>query len=110
MRRAQDLDTYTKAAVTVAKKYFAISDIEDFYKKKDARPLMFCHFARSVSDKTYDEVCGLAWAPCDVLVASDTRMHALRTQPLCTTRAHTHTHTHTLPHDRCRATSTCTRS
>lgn len=53
----QDLDTYNKAAVAVAKKYFAISDIDDFYKKKDARPLMFCHFARSISDKTYDEVC-----------------------------------------------------
>jgi dynein heavy chain len=53
----QDLETYKKSAVAVAKKYFTINDIDDFYKKKDARPLMFCHFARSLGDKTYDEVC-----------------------------------------------------
>lgn len=53
----QDLDTYNKAAVAIAKKYFAINDIDDYYKKKDARPLIFCHFARGLSDKTYDEVC-----------------------------------------------------
>jgi dynein heavy chain len=52
----QDLDTYNKAAVAIAKKYFAINDIDDYYKKKDARPLIFCHFARGLSDKTYDEV------------------------------------------------------
>jgi hypothetical protein len=54
----QDLETYNKAAVAIAKKYFAISDIDDYYKKKDARPLIFCHFARGLSDKTYDEVGG----------------------------------------------------
>jgi dynein heavy chain len=52
----QDLDTYNKAAVAIAKKYFAINDIDDYYKKKDARPLIFCHFARGLSNKTYDEV------------------------------------------------------
>jgi hypothetical protein len=52
----QDLDTYNKAAVAIAKKCFAINDIDDYYKKKDARPLIFCHFARGLSDKTYDEV------------------------------------------------------
>jgi dynein heavy chain len=55
--RLQDLETYKKSAVAVAKKYFTINDIDDFYKKKDARPLIFCHFARGLSDKTYDEVC-----------------------------------------------------
>lgn len=43
--------------MAVAKKYFTINDIDDFYKKKDARPLIFCHFARGLTDKTYDEVC-----------------------------------------------------
>jgi hypothetical protein len=52
----QDLETYKKSAVAVAKKYFTINDIDDFYKKKDARPLIFCHFARGMGDKTYDEV------------------------------------------------------
>lgn len=53
--------------MAVAKKYFAINDIDDFYKKKDARPLIFCHFARSLSDKTYDEVgefCQMAAPGC----------------------------------------------
>lgn len=53
----QDLENYKKSAVAVAKKYFTINDIDDFYKKKDARPLIFCHFARGLTDKTYDEVC-----------------------------------------------------
>eukprot|EP00877_Chromochloris_zofingiensis_P015255 jgi/Chrzof1/9984/Cz04g22250.t1 len=51
-----DFDTYNKAAVSIAKKYFAVSDIDDYYKKKDAKPLVFCTFARGLSDKTYDEV------------------------------------------------------
>lgn len=51
-----DLEAYSKAACAVAKKYFAIPDVDEFFRKKDPRPLMFCHFARSVSDKTYDEV------------------------------------------------------
>jgi hypothetical protein len=55
----QDLETYNKAAVSIAKKYFAIGDIDDYYKKKDAKPLIFCHFARGLSDKTYDEVRGV---------------------------------------------------
>lgn len=42
--------------MALAKKYFTINDIDDFYKKKDARPLIFCHFARGLTDKTYDEV------------------------------------------------------
>jgi dynein heavy chain len=54
----QDLETYNKAAVSIAKKYFSISDIDDFYKKKDAKPLIYCTFARGMSDKTYDEVRG----------------------------------------------------
>jgi predicted DNA-binding ArsR family transcriptional regulator len=62
----QDLETYKKSAVAVAKKYFTINDIDDFYKKKDARPLMFCHFARSLSDKAYDEVCRAQTALCHI--------------------------------------------
>ena len=56
MLSLQDLETYNKAAVSIAKKYFSISDVDDFYKKKDAKPLIFCTFARGMSDKTYDEV------------------------------------------------------
>eukprot|EP00878_Enallax_costatus_P012531 GHUV01013087.1.p1 GENE.GHUV01013087.1~~GHUV01013087.1.p1 ORF type:complete len:2750 (+),score=1040.15 GHUV01013087.1:633-8882(+) len=52
----QDLETYNKSAVTIAKKYFPINDIDDYYKKKDSRPLIFCHFSRGLTDKTYDEV------------------------------------------------------
>ncbi|KAI8464229.1 MAG: flagellar alpha dynein [Monoraphidium minutum] len=51
-----DLDTYNKAAVTIAKKYLAPPDVDDYYRKKDPRPLMFSHFARGLADKTYDEV------------------------------------------------------
>ena len=32
----QDLTTYNKSAVAIAKKYFNISDIDDFYKKNGA--------------------------------------------------------------------------
>lgn len=52
----QDLDAYNKAAVSIAKKYFPLPDVDEYYRKKDARPLIFCHFARGLSDKTYDEV------------------------------------------------------
>jgi hypothetical protein len=31
-------------------------DIDEYYRKKDPRPLMFSHFARGMSDKIYDEV------------------------------------------------------
>lgn len=51
-----DLEAYNKAAVALAKKYFNVADIDDYYKKKDAKPLIFCHFARGLGDKLYDEV------------------------------------------------------
>lgn len=51
-----DLETYSKAATNIAKKYFSIADIDDYYKKKDAKPLIFCHFARGLAEKVYDEV------------------------------------------------------
>ncbi|GBF96391.1 dynein heavy chain axonemal [Raphidocelis subcapitata] len=51
-----DLDTYNKAAVAVAKKYLALPEIDEYYRKKDPRPLVFSHFARGLADKTYDEV------------------------------------------------------
>ena len=31
-------------------------DIDDYYRKKEPRPLIFCNFARGLADKTYDEV------------------------------------------------------
>lgn len=36
--------------------YFSINDIDDYYKKKDPKPLIFCHFARGLAEKAYDEV------------------------------------------------------
>jgi hypothetical protein len=30
-----DLETYSKSAVNIAKKYFNISDVDDYYKKKE---------------------------------------------------------------------------
>eukprot|EP00884_Botryococcus_braunii_P010094 jgi/Botrbrau1/19086/Bobra.0077s0003.2 len=53
---AKDLDTYNKAAVGIAKKYFTLPDIDDYYKKSGAKPLIFCHFARGTSEKVYNEV------------------------------------------------------
>ena len=52
----QDLSNYNKNAVIIAKKYFNVSDIDDYYKKADAKPLIFCHFARGLGDKVYKEV------------------------------------------------------
>ena len=46
-----DLETYSKAATNIAKKYFSITDIDDYYKKKDAKPLIFCHFAKGLAEK-----------------------------------------------------------
>jgi hypothetical protein len=37
-------------------RYFSISDIDDYYKKKDPKPLIFCHFAKGLAEKMYDEV------------------------------------------------------
>lgn len=51
-----DLEVYNKAATAIAKKYFSVGDIDDYYKKKDPKPLIFCHFARGLADKAYDEV------------------------------------------------------
>lgn len=41
-------------------RYFNVSDIDDYYKKKDPKPLIFCHFARGLADKAYDEVADYA--------------------------------------------------
>lgn len=52
----QDLSNYNKNAVAIAKKYFNVPDIDDYYKKTDPKPLIFCHFARGLGDKVYNEV------------------------------------------------------
>ena len=52
----QDLSNYNKNAVAIAKKYFSVPDIDDYYKKTDPKPLIFCHFARGLGDKVYNEV------------------------------------------------------
>jgi hypothetical protein len=51
-----DLDAYNKAATTIAKKYFNVADIDDYYRRKEPKPLIFCNFARGLADKAYDEV------------------------------------------------------
>ena len=33
-----------------------MADIDDYYKKTDPKPLIFCHFARGLGDKVYNEV------------------------------------------------------
>ena len=52
----QDLSTYNKSAVAIAKKYFNIAEIDDFYKKNDPKPLIFCHFAKGLTERVYNEV------------------------------------------------------
>ena len=54
--KTSDLDIYNKKAVAIAKKYFNIHDIDDYYKKTDPKPLIFCNFARGLAEKVYDEV------------------------------------------------------
>lgn len=33
-----------------------MGDVDDYYKKKDPKPLIFCHFAKGLAEKSYDEV------------------------------------------------------
>ena len=47
---------YNKKAVAVTKKYFTINDIDDYYKKVDPKPLIFCNFANGLTEKVYNEV------------------------------------------------------
>jgi hypothetical protein len=49
---------------------FHPSDIDEFYRKKDPRPLMFSHFARGMADKTYDEVGAAPPFPMAACIAS----------------------------------------
>jgi len=51
-----DLELYNKKAVTVAKKYFSIPDVDDYFKKTDPKPLIFSHFAGGLGEKVYNEV------------------------------------------------------
>ena len=53
---AADLDMYNKKASQIAKKYFSVPDIDDYYKKNDPKPLIFCHFAQGLGEKSYNEV------------------------------------------------------
>ena len=53
---ANHLATYNKAAEQVAKKFFNLPDIGDYYKAKDAKPLIFCNFARGVGEGIYDSI------------------------------------------------------
>ena len=51
-----DLNTYNKNAQAIAGKFFKIPGIEDFYKKDDAKPLIFCHFAGGIEEKVYNDI------------------------------------------------------
>lgn len=53
---AADLDAYNKKASQIAKKYFSIPDIDNYYTKNDPKPLIFCHFAGGLGEKVYNEV------------------------------------------------------
>ena len=53
---AADLEAYNKKACQIAKKYFSIPDIDNYYARVDPKPLIFCHFARGLGEKVYDEV------------------------------------------------------
>ena len=51
-----DLNTYNKNVSAIAGKFFKIPGIEDFYKKDDAKPLIFCHFAGGIEEKVYNDI------------------------------------------------------
>ncbi|GAB4813657.1 hypothetical protein N2152v2_000703 [Parachlorella kessleri] len=51
----QDLQAYAKLATMTAKKFFPeLSDVDDYYKKANSKPLIFCNFGGS--DQKYAEV------------------------------------------------------
>ena len=52
----QDLATYNKNAQAIAGKFFKIPGIEEFYKKDNAKPLIFCHFAGGIEEKIYNDI------------------------------------------------------
>ena len=54
---AADLAQFGKLIVAVAKKYFSLPDIDAYYRAKDPKPLIFCHFASGHGgDATFNEV------------------------------------------------------
>ncbi|EFN60095.1 hypothetical protein CHLNCDRAFT_133411 [Chlorella variabilis] len=58
---AADLAQFGKLVVAVAKKYFSLPDIDDYYRAKDPKPLVFCHFAAGHGgDACYNEVVDAA--------------------------------------------------
>ena len=73
----QDLTTYNKRAVAIAKKYFNISDIDDFYKKTDPKPLIFCHFAKGLSERVYNEVTDYS-SMYNILIEVGSWLHSCR--------------------------------
>lgn len=50
-----DLNLYNKNVQGIANKFFKIPGIEDFYKKDNAKPLIFSHFAGGVGEKVYND-------------------------------------------------------
>ena len=60
--------------MAIAKKYFNISDIDDFYKKNDPKPLIFCHFAKGLSERVYNEVTDYS-AMYNILIEVSTFCH-----------------------------------
>jgi dynein heavy chain len=51
-----DLATYNKNVQAVANKFFRINDLPDYYKREQAKPLIFSHFAGGLGDRVYNEV------------------------------------------------------
>ena len=50
------LDTYNKSVEGVAKKFFSIPDIKDYYKASNPKPLIFSDFAHGLDEKEYDSI------------------------------------------------------
>ncbi|KAI3429649.1 hypothetical protein D9Q98_005734 [Chlorella vulgaris] len=57
---AADLAQFSKLILVVAKKYFNLPDLEEYYRAKDPKPLLFCHFANGRGGSEYGEVCDAA--------------------------------------------------
>eukprot|EP00959_Pyramimonas_sp_CCMP1952_P263826 5517511-Pyramimonas_sp.AAC.1 len=55
-----DLAAYNKNVQSIANKFFKIGDLADYYKKENAKPLIFSHFAGGLGDRIYNEVATFA--------------------------------------------------
>jgi dynein heavy chain len=52
----EDLASYNAIAISNSKRNFAQYSVDKFYASENAVPLVFCHFAESISDQVYDQI------------------------------------------------------